>query len=256
MKVFITKKRTVILALACVLLIALLITFFSISDGAASVYFGTSLRKSPINCVKTEEKVIAITFDAAYGVDKTEDILEILSEYEADATFFLTGDWVQNFPERTQKIADEGFEIGTHSNTHPHMTRLAVEDIKSELKLSKEKIEFYTKSPVTLFRPPFGEYSDNIINSAENLNLKTIQWNIDSYDWKNIAAKDVLQRVTEKAKSGSIVLFHTNSENILNILPIVLLTLQNKGFSFKKVSDMLYSENYKIDNSGMQYLIN
>lgn len=254
MKFFIIKKKTILLALALIFIAGLLLVIFSANESAASVYFGISTKKLPIHNVRTEEKSIALTFDAAYGDDKTEEIIKLLKEYDADATFFLVGLWVENFPEKTQSIVDAGFEIGSHSNTHPHMSRLAADDISNELKASKEKIEFYTKTPVTLFRPPFGEYSDKVITSADSLGLFSVQWDIDSYDWKNIPATSIIQRVTTKAKPGSIVLMHNNSDYILNVLPVVLQILKERGYTFKRVSDLIYKENYKIDNNGTQYI--
>lgn len=255
MKFFIIKKKTILIGLAFILVFTLVLLMFNFNDSATSVYFGISTRKLPIHNVETSEKNISLTFDAAYGSDKTEDIIQILKEYEADATFFLVGLWVENFPEKVQGIVDAGFEIGTHSNTHPHMTRLSADDAKNELKASKEKIEAYTKTSATLFRAPFGEYSDRVINVAESLSLQTIQWDIDSLDWKNLSATDIIQRVTTKAKPGSIVLFHNNSDNILKVLPVVLQTLKDKGYALKRVSDLVYKENFKIDNNGTQYKI-
>ena len=247
------KKKTIAFVLAGLLAAAGLI--FSLSGAnAAAVYFGTSLRKIPIYRVDTQEKKIALTFDAAWGADKTEGIMEILKEYGADATFFLVGFWMESYPEMTRKIAENGFEIGTHSNTHPHMSRLDTETIVTELTVSCAKINSLTDQQVTLFRAPFGEYNDKVMTAAEGLGLQTIQWDVDSLDWKNGPATDTVNRVINKVKPGSIVLFHNNSDHILEILPPVLIALKEKGYTFVRVSDLIYHGNAYVDSQGEQKL--
>ncbi len=251
MFVVVSKKKVIYSILSLALVVALLVSVSA--GGFASVYFGSASRLIPIYAVETEKPEVAITFDAAYGSDKTEGIMEIMKEYGAEGTFFLVGFWVENFPEKTKAIAENGFEIGTHSNTHPHMSRLSESQINQELTISMNIIEETAGVRPTIFRAPFGEYNDKVISEASKLKLSTIQWDVDSLDWKNVTTEDITNRVLSRVKNGSIILFHNNSDHILDALPIVLSTLKERGYTFKKVSDIIHTENYYIDNNGVQH---
>ncbi|MDD4211670.1 MAG: polysaccharide deacetylase family protein, partial [Clostridia bacterium] len=186
------------------------------------------------------------------GATKTEDILALLKEYNVGATFFLVGFWVEDYPEMAKKIKDAGYEIGTHSNTHPDLTKLNSQQIKEELETSKSIIEDATGAQVELFRPPFGAYSNNVINIATELGLKSIQWDVDSLDWKGLSAYDIAIRVLNKVKLGSIVLFHNNADNIIDGLRLVLETLTKKGYKITSIGNLLIKDNYYIDSQGKQ----
>ncbi|MBQ7307450.1 MAG: polysaccharide deacetylase family protein [Clostridia bacterium] len=236
-------------------LIACLLTINFKNGRFAGVYFGSALREIPIYNVETQEKKIAISFDAAWGADKTEKIMSILKEYNCDATFFLVGFWVEEYPEIAKKIAENGFEIGTHSNTHPDMVKLDKLQKEKELKQSVEIIKNITGYTPRLFRAPFGSYNDELILTAKSLNLTTIQWNIDSLDWKGIGASEIYNRIVSKAKNGSIILCHNNADFICEALPSILIKLKNDGFEFVKISELIYSENYEIKHDGTQVLL-
>jgi polysaccharide deacetylase family sporulation protein PdaB len=238
-----------------VLLIILIAILLSVDVGgnvAASVYFNSALRKVPVYSVNTEKQQVAISFDAAWGADKTEKIMEICSEYGVKATFFLVGFWVEDYPEMTKKIYENGFEIGTHSNTHPDMTTLSAENQKLELETSMNLIKNITGEDVKLFRPPYGAYNDSLINTAESLGLTTIQWSVDSLDWKGLSAMEITNRILNGARNGSIILCHNNSDHILDALPLVLDRLQKRGFEITPVGELLIKGDYMIDNNGMQ----
>ena len=224
-------------------------------DGATSaqVYFGYSTRKVPIYSVETEQKQVAISFDAAWGADKTEQIINILKEYKVGATFFLVGFWVDDYPQMAKKIADEGFEIGTHSNTHPDMAKLSKETQKNELETSIKKIEEVTGTRPKLFRAPFGSYNNNLIENADELGLKTIQWDVDSLDWKGLSASDISKRVMARVKNGSIILMHNNSDNVLDALRLVLNRLQVGGYKVTSISDLVFEKDFTIDRNGVQH---
>ena len=252
MHFYVVKSRTIKIFLAIVLVAILL----SVSiDGATSaqVYFGYSARKVPIYCVDTDQKQVAISFDAAWGADKTQGIMDILKEYDSGATFFLVGFWVNDYPDMAQKIAENGYEIGTHSNTHPDMAKLSKETIKNELETSIAKIKEATGKEVSLFRAPFGSYNNNLLEVATDLGLKTIQWDVDSLDWKGLSANDITARVMSKVKNGSIILMHNNSDNILDALRLTLNRLQVAGYKVTSISDLIHKENYTIDRNGVQH---
>ena len=224
-------------------------------EKAAEVYLESELvlRKVPVYNVDTTEKVVALTFDAAWGADKTEEILNILKQYEIRATFFLVGFWVEDYPEQAKKIVEAGMEIGTHSNTHPDMVKISAQAQEEELQTSKEIIQKQLNYECKLFRAPFGSYNNTLMSIAEKLGLTTIQWDVDTLDWKGISAKEITNRVMAKAKNGSIILFHNNSDHVLSALPIVIEGLKNKGYQFKSVGEMIYTENAYVDMNGIQH---
>lgn len=251
MHFFCVKLKSIKYVLLTMLIVALLCVNV---DGTvpASVYFNASMRKVPIYSVNTEEKRVAISFDAAWGADKTEKIMEICSEFGVRATFFLVGFWVEDYPEMTKKIYENGFEIGTHSNTHPDMTTLSADGQRLELETSVNLIKNITNQDVKLFRPPYGAYNDTLINTAESLGLTTIQWSVDSLDWKGLSAMEITNRILNGVRSGSIILCHNNSDHILDALPLVLDRLQKKGYTVGAVGDLIIKGEYVIDNNGMQ----
>lgn len=251
MHIFCIKLKS-IKFLMLVLLVAILLSVNLGGNVAASVYFNNALRKVPIYYVNTQNQQVAISFDAAWGADKTEKIMSICKEYNVNATFFLVGFWVEDYPEIAKKIAENGFEIGTHSNTHPDMAKISAEKQKLELETSLNIIKKNTGVDAKLFRPPFGAYNDSLISTAESLGLTTIQWDVDSLDWKGISAMEITNRVLNGVRNGSIILCHNNSDHILDALPIMLDRLQKKGYTVSCVGDLILKSDYVIDNNGMQ----
>lgn len=251
MHIFCIKLKS-IKFLLLVLLVAILLSINLGGNVAASVYFNNALRKVPIYYVNTQNQQVAISFDAAWGADKTEKIMSICKENNVNATFFLVGFWVEDYPEIAKKIAENGFEIGTHSNTHPDMAKISAEKQKLELETSLNIIKKNTGVDAKLFRPPFGAYNDSLISTAESLGLTTIQWDVDSLDWKGLSAMEITNRVLNGVRNGSIILCHNNSDHILDALPIMLDRLQKKGYTVSCVGDLILKGDYVIDNNGMQ----
>lgn len=252
MKFLVVKKSGIIKTTVVAVLLALLLGTVGVT-GAAAVYSGKTTRKLPIYSVETEEKVVALSFDASWGADKTQDILDTLTKYDIKANYFVVSMWVEKYPEMLKKLSDSGrVEIGTHSNTHPHMSKLTRNQVQLELSTSMEVIENVTGAKVDLFRAPFGDYNDTLLEEAEKLGLYTIQWDVDSLDWKDLSATDMAARVLKSAKNGSIVLMHNDGKNTVQALPLIIEGLKNKGYSFKTIGELIYRDNYEIDHTGRQ----
>ena len=240
-------KVFVSLFLVCVCL-ALMIS----TTSAQSVYFGYAARKVPIYSVETDEKKVALTFDAAWGADKTSKIIEILSKEQIKGTFFLVGFWSEKYSDKIKEIDEAGFDIGTHSNTHPKMSTLSASQTKHELETSMKLITDITGKPVKYFRPPYGDYNDQLIITADSLNLKTIQWSVDSLDWKGLSAEQILTRIKAGVHNGAIILFHNNADYIVEALPLIISYLKSEGYEMVKLSELVYDFDYVIDNNGVQ----
>ncbi len=239
-----------------VLLAAVLLAISFNGVSSAQVFFGYNAKLVPVYSVETEKKQVAISFDAAWGADKTQGIMDILEEYDAGGTFFLVGFWVDKYGDLVKEISERGFEIGTHSNTHPDMTKLSAENMEKELTTCVDMIENITGKKVELFRPPYGAYNDTLIKTSEKLGLIPIQWSVDSLDWKGISAQEITTRIINNAKSGSIILCHNNSDHILDALPMILDRLTAQGYTISSVGELIYKENYEIDRQGVQKLKN
>ena len=215
---------------------------------------GTSSSRSlPIYSVETDEKKVAISFDCAWGIDHTDALLEIMEQNDIRCTFFAVQFWVENYPEYAKKIVDAGHELGTHSRTHPYMSKLSKNEIVSELKTSSEAIEKITGKKVTLFRPPYGDYNNLLIDTCAELGLYPIQWDVDSLDWKNLSGSEIAMRIVNGAKNGSIILCHNNGLHTADALPMIFSTLKNRGFAFVPIGELIYKDGYTVDHTGKQH---
>lgn len=250
---FVVLKKKLLIVAIVLLIVAVFGTLTLYEADAAVVFLGRTNRKLPVYSVQTEDKVVALSFDAAWGADKTQAIMDILKSYDATATFFLVGFWVDKYPEIVREIDKNGFDIGTHSTSHLHMSRLSAEEIKQDLVMSVDKITEITGKTVKVFRPPFGEYNDTLIDVSHSLELMPVQWSVDSLDWKGISANEIVSRVISRVNKGSIVLCHNNSDHIVEALPLILAALTAKGYKFSTVSDLVLYENYYIDHNGTQH---
>lgn len=246
-----TVKRKTILAIVLVVFAAVCLSlmFFGANDVAAVL---NPQRKIPIYNVRTDAQNVALSFDAAWGADKTRKIMDILDSYGYKGTFFLVGFWIDKFPEMVKEIADRGFLIGNHSINHLHMSRLSKAEVKEEIEGVNKKIKELTGQDVKYFRAPFGEYNNTVVETVEELGMQCIQWDVDSLDWKGLSGGEIASRIVPKAKSGSIILCHNNSDHILDALPIVLEGLKNKGLTPVKMNELVYADGYTIDNNGVQ----
>ena len=235
-----------------VLLVAILTLCLGLMGETKTILAGAYARRVPVYYVDTTEKKIAITFDAAWGADKTAQIVEICKEKNIKATFFLVGFWVKDYPDMVKLIDNAGMEIGTHSNTHPKMSQLSETQIKEELQTSIDLIKKITGKEINVFRPPFGDYNNTLISVCESMNLTAIQWDVDSLDWKGLSAGEILSRVSSGVRNGSIILCHNNSDHIVEALPVLIDSLKERGFTFTTVGDLLLKGDTFVDNNGMQ----
>jgi polysaccharide deacetylase family sporulation protein PdaB len=209
-------------------------------------------RLLPIYAVDTTEKKVAISFDATWGAELTPTILDILDRYEIKTTFFLCGYWVDKFPEVVREIAARGHELGNHTATHPHLNSLSREGTKEELASVHEQIKALTGQESFLFRPPYGEYSNKVIEAAQELGYYTIQWSVDSLDWQNPGPDAIASRVIRQIHPGAIVLFHNAAEGTPPALPHIIETLQAEGYKIVPISHLIYRDNYYMDHRGFQ----
>ena len=213
-------------------------------------------RMIPIYNVDTADKKVAITFNCAVGNSDMDEILSVLERYNVRATFFLLGLWADDYTDEVQKIYDAGHEIGNHGYSHKDLPTMNYENILLDIQKCNETVRNITGHTPTLFRAPSGAYDNKTISAAENLGMITIQWDVDTLDWKNISADEIITRVMSKVQNGSIIQLHTGTEHTAEALPEILATLSEDGYIFVPVGELIYKSNYTIDNTGRQFTEN
>ena len=235
---------SVMLALAVALLFVAAATPSFISAAAMKD------RKLPVYSVERDDKCLSLTFDAAWGNEDTQTLIDILARYEVKATFFVVGFWAEKYPESVRALHEAGHEVMTHSDDHAHFNQLTHQQIVDNLNASCDKIEAVTGVRPTLFRAPYGEYNDLVVQTAEDLGLTTVQWDVDSLDWKDLPAGEISRRVTESVRDGSIVLFHNAALHTPEALPEIIETLLSRGYRIVPVSELLLRGDYVVDHTG------
>lgn len=255
MRIIYLKKQKLLIS-ALILSILLIIVFFNINTIKNYIQAAAPKRELPIYRVARDDNKASISFDAAWGNEDTEQIIQILGKYKVKATFFVVGSWVTKYPESVKALSDAGHEIMNHSDSHPHMTRLSKEAMIKETLDCGQKIESITKVKPFLLRPPYGDYNDTLIKSLNEIGYYTIQWDVDSLDWMDKSASEIKTRVVNRIKPGSIVLFHNAAKNTPEALPGILEEIQKKNIQLVKISELILKDNYKIDSSGEQYSLN
>ena len=249
---FVRTKNLVPILFLIVFIILVMINMFTAKEyiAQASKQYNEDI---PIYSVECDERKCAITFDCAWGADDIPDILDTLDKYKAKGTFFIVGLWAQKYPDTVKLISDRGHEIANHGYSHAHMAQIPEEKIKEEILLCTDILEKITGVKISLFRPPYGEYNSTTIKVAKNLQYQTIQWDVDSLDWKKSMTKeDIFKRVTQKTSNGSIILFHNDTLYTEEILPTILENLTSNGLQCVKVSELLLKDGYKIRYDGKQ----
>lgn len=187
---------------------------------------------------------------SAWGNEDTQRLIDILGTYHVRATFFVVGSWVDKYPESVKALSDAGHEVMTHSDDHAHFSKLSSDAICSNIRASCDKIEAVTGQRPTLFRCPYGEYDDHVIEAVAGMGMKTIQWDVDSLDWKDLSAGEILQRIKSGVGTGSIVLFHNAAKHTPEALPSVIEYLLQNGYSIVPVSELLLTGDYEMDHTG------
>ena len=245
-------KRKPVAVMACALAAAVM--FGAVSYPAVTA--SAAQRQLPIYCVQRDQKMISVSFDAAWGNEDTQQLIDILGKYNIKATFFVVGEWVDKYPESVKALADAGHEVMNHSNTHAHMSKLSREEIIADVNACNDKIEAVTGVRPTLIRPPYGEYDDNVISAIRSMDMEPIQWDVDSLDWKDLEAPEITKRVTGKVQAGSIVLFHNAAKHTPEALPTILEELLRQGYTFVPISQLILpgecEVDYTLDHTGRQ----
>lgn len=246
--------KKILLVPLVVIVILLFFLYLEKNPDAIRVSSNASGKELPIYCVQTEEPKIAISFDAAWGNEDTGQILEILAKHNVKATFFMTGGWVDSYPEDVKAIYAAGHDLANHSESHPNMSELSEEEITTELMTVHDRVKELTGYEMTLFRPPYGDYDNEVITTAKECGYYTIQWSVDSLDWKDYGVEQVISQVcnNDHLDNGAIILCHNGAKYTAQALDEMLTNLENQGYQFVPISELIIKEDFSIDVTGKQ----
>ncbi len=210
-------------------------------------------RVLPIYSVETDRNLVSITFDCAWGAGDIPTILEILKKENVRASFFMVGQWGEKYPDAVKLIANDGHDVANHGYSHLRMSTIGKEKCRSEIELCNQKLGEISGTKVILFRPPYGDYNNTVIETCNELGSYPIQWNVDSLDWKkDMSRQAILDRILKRTKSGSIILFHNDTQYTVELLPQIISQLKAKGLDFVPVSELIMKDNYYMDDQGRQ----
>jgi polysaccharide deacetylase family sporulation protein PdaB len=190
---------------------------------------------------RTEEKVVALTFDHSWGNKFTPSILDTLQKNNLKVTFFIMGPWAEKYPDVAKRMVADGHEIASHGYRHENYGDRTPEWVRNDIQKSEEQIKAVTGFEPKLLRPPNGHYSQTSLKVTEELGYKTIIWNIDSLDWKNPGRDVIVERVVKRLKPGGIILLHASDTPVqtAEALPILLAKIQEAGYKVVTVGDLL-----------------
>ncbi|MDF2484444.1 MAG: hypothetical protein K0R46_612 [Herbinix sp.] len=236
-------------------IIAIISLGIKILPQAITVTNINSIRELPIYCVDTKENKVAISFDVAWGDEDIKDILTILGKNDVKATFFMTGEWINQYPEDVKLIAKEGHDLGNHSEKHMQMTQLSKEECLAEIMKTHERIKKLTGIEMKLFRSPYGDYNNVLMSAAKECGYDTIQWDVDSMDWKDYGVDGILKKTlsNDKLGNGSIILLHSGTKYTAEALELVIVGLEDLGYRIVPVSELIYTGEYTVDKTGKQF---
>ncbi len=246
------KRLVLFIAVVCVAILVSRQHVVSVFNNVAQAE--QSKRKIPIYSVRTDEKKVALSFDAAWGADDTDSLLATLKKHNVKATFFLVGDWVRKYPDEVKRIAEAGHDIGNHSNKHPHMNSMSREQIKEDVMGAHASTKELLGIDMNLFRPPYGEYNNTVMEAIKECGYYIIQWDVDSLDWKEYGLQNLIDTVVKHKNlgNGSIVLMHNNAKYTADALESIILGLKEQGYELVPLSELIIKENYKTDHTGRQ----
>ena len=247
------KKETKVAIQSLALFLCLLVAVY-LGDTAIAVNSSYGDKELPIYSVSTEGKKIAISFDAAWGAEDFQKIIETLDKHNVKATFFMTGDWVEKYPDCVKTLVEKGHDLGNHSTSHPDMTKLSKEAQKEQILNVHNAVKELTGYEMELFRPPYGAYNNEVIRTCYEIGYFPIQWDVDSLDWKDLSATEIINKVCNHKSlgCGSIILCHNGAKHTAEALDEMLTNLKNQGYEIVPISQLILRENFHMDITGQQ----
>jgi len=198
--------------------------------------------------VKTDKKVVALTFDISWGDKLPDPIIDLLKNKGVDqATFFLSSPWAKSHQKVIDKLVKDGYEIGSHGHKHLNYSTLSDDEIRNQLQTAHAILTDVTKKQPELLRLPNGDFDKRVLKIADELGYTVIQWDTDSQDWMDKSAGTIVDRVVNRVHPGDIVLLHASdsAKQNLQALPTIIDQLRAKGYEFVTVSSLIHQADLK-----------
>lgn len=167
----------------------------------------------------------------------------------------MTGGWVEKYPDDVKRIQEAGHDLGNHSENHKTMSQLSDEQCQEEIRKVHNRVKDLTGVSMELFRAPYGDYDDHVIENAGKCGYQVIQWSVDSLDWRDYGTDSIIKNVLEnkELKNGAIILMHNGAKYTKDALETVIVGLQEKGYEIVPVSQLIYRGKYHLDVTGRQF---
>lgn len=248
------KEAAFRITIIVMMIAAIISSITAVTGNSITVSNNASGKDLPIYCVQNDKNQISLSFDAAWGNDDTQKILEILRKHDIRVTFFMTGGWVSEYPDDVKLILADGHDLANHSENHKNMSQLSNAEISEELMSVHEKVKELTGVEMNLFRPPYGDYDNDVIKTVASNGYLTIQWDIDSLDWKDYGVDSIIKTVCDHKHlgPGSIILMHNGAKYTAQALDTIITNLKSAGYELVPISELVYYENYRMDHEGRQ----
>jgi len=210
-------------------------------NDAAPVHASLQPGLRPIYAAKTDQKVIALTFDISWGKVMAPKVLDVLRQENVKATFFLSGPWSENHAELVERIKTYGHEIESHGQAHVDLNTLGREGAAKNIGQAHAILQRMAGRAPTYVRPPNGAFDKSSVQAAKDLDYATVIWSVDSLDWKNPGVDTIIHRSTRLIHPGAIVLMHASDscKQTDQALPVVIRTLRQQGYSFVLLDDLI-----------------
>lgn len=247
MHIIVVKARTILIGLAGVAAALLLL----LSPKALNVFNSTDGRQLPVYSVERNDNKIALTFDCAWNDDDIDSILQTLKDNQCSAAFFVTGDFVEKYPDSVKKIHNAGHIVGNHSYNHADYSKMSAADIQEDMRKADECIRKVCAEVPLYIRMPSGAYNDNAVEAAESAGKICVQWSVDSLDYKDNATEQSILSRLAKTDNGDIILMHNGTELTAKLLPKILKGLK-KSYDFVSLDELIYRENFTVGADGRQ----
>ncbi|MBQ9483031.1 MAG: polysaccharide deacetylase family protein [Ruminiclostridium sp.] len=247
-----TMTRKQILRITAVVLAAIVAVLIIVFAITGSVTASAQAEKMPVCSVGRGDNKIALTFNCAWDASDIDTLLDTLGKNDAKATFFVTGEFCGTHPDAVRKMSDGGHSVQNCTDKNIHIKGMNINDLIADAKAASQKIKALTGKEPKLYRAPFGDFDDKTLTTLEGMGLVPVQWSVDSKDLDDPDAVSIKKRVLENTESGSILLFHNESTVNGDTLAQIITGLKQKGFETVRAEELLFSDNYVIDENGVQ----
>lgn len=228
------------LGLICLCFAVFFVGAYAVDQRSMSAGSRAVVAEGPVCAVDTRRQAVSLTFEVAGDPEAVGRVQETLDACGVRATFFVTGEWAEQYPDCIRMLAASGHEIGCLGKKREDMTELSAASIRSSILGAQKTVRTQAGVEATLFRPPYGRYDEQLLREARRCGCQTVLWSVDSLDWKDYGADAMVRTVTESGslQKGAVLRFHTDAADTAAGLEAVIGRLQEQGYELATVSEL------------------